>query len=784
MKYIFTLAIIFVLSTLAVAQAPHKFNYQAVARNSSGNILPNQSVSVRFTIRDISETGPVLYQEKQNPITNQFGLFTALVGDGTVSVGDFATINWSVNPKYMQVEYDPAGGNNYLIVGSSQLVSVAYALYAETAGNAGGGGVTGATGATGAPGVTGATGLNGLNGNTGATGATGAAGSGNIHGTLNYVPKFTPDSASLSNSRIFDGGNYTGINTNTPQAHLHLNGDSATSLLLTNSTAVNGFSISQLDSGTLGLVNNENTDLFIGTNANERIRFTKDGLVGIGIAEPTHDLVLVTQTGSPTSLQIVSALTGQTATDGLLLGQSEAFGTSMLMNQENKGLLLGTNNLERMRVTETGKVGIGLTNPARELVVSNAFDTSSIQLVSSVTGATKTDGFVIGQMSNAGDIALMNYENKDVWLGTNATPRLVVSQEGKIGVNVLSPVNDMVVKSATASSTKLQIVSDSTGAGPVNGLVIGHTSASGAVQIMNYENQPISFGTAATERMRIAHNGKIGIGLVSSSPTYNIDAAFNTDAILRLRGQSGSFNRSLLILDKTDAATDQAAVQYSLNDSAQWLVGTLNNSTYRIFNFNTGNDAFSINYLNDNVGIGTPSASAKLEVNGQIKITGGGPGNGKVLISDANGLANWGEDNPKKGFSAYSNFGLFGIANAVETPLLFDNIDFNDGGYYDPTTGSFDVLSEGMYNFTARVIWNSFSITGDATLALRVNGVIAQLVRTTISSGAGAVPQAISANFKLYSGDTVDIVVLQTTGAAQDLNLVQLENVFTGYKVY
>ena len=555
-------------------------------------------------------------------------------------------------------------------------------------------------------------------------------------------------------------------------------------MLLTNSTAGNGFSISQLDSGTIGLINNENKDLFIGTNANERIRFTKDGLVGIGIAEPTHDLVLVTQTGSPTSMQIVSALTGQTATDGLLLGQSEAFGTSMLMNQENKGLLIGTNNLERMRITEIGKVGIGLTNPTRELVVSNAFDTSSIQLVSSVTGTTKTDGFVIGQMSNAGDIALMNYENKDVWLGTNATPRLVISQDGKIGINVLSPVNDVVIKSASSSPSKLQIVSDTTGAGPVNGLVIGHISASGAAQIMNYENQPISFGTSAKERMRITNNGKVGIGLVSSSPTYNIDAAFNTDAILRLRGQSGNFNRSLLMLDKTDANTDQAAVQYSLNDSAQWLLGTLNNSTYRIFNFNTGNDAFSINYNNDNVGIGTPSASAKLEVNGQVKITGGGPGTGKVLISDANGLASWGEDNPKKGFSSYSNFGLFSIANSVETPVLFDNIDFNDGNYYTLTTGSFDVLSEGMYNFTARVIWNSFSSTGDATLALRVNGVIAQQVRTTIASGAGAIPQTISANFKLYSGDAVDVVILQTTGAAQNVNLMQVENVFTGYKVY
>jgi len=349
-------------------------------------------------------------------------------------------------------------------------------------------------------------------------------------------------------------------------------------------------------------------------------------------------------------------------------------------------------------------------------------------------------------------------------------------------VNVLSPVNDGVIKSASSSPSKFQIVSDSTGAGPTNGLVIGHTSSSGASVIMNYENQPLSFGTSSQERMRITNNGKIGIGLISSSPAYNIDAAFNTDAVLRLRGQDGSFNRSLLILDKTSAANDQAAVQYSLNDSAQWLVGTLNNSTYRIFNFNTGNDAFSINYANDNVGIGTPSAFAKLEVNGQIKITGGGPATGKVLISDANGLASWGEDNPKKGFSAYSNYGLLSVNSATETPLLFDNVDFNDGNYYNSTTGSFDVLSEGMYHFEARVIWNPFSVSGDAVLAFRVNGVIAQQVRVTVSTGA--LPQHLSANFKLYAGDSVDVIVSQTSGAPQDLSLTQPENAFTGYKVY
>jgi hypothetical protein len=141
----------------------------------------------------------------------------------------------------------------------------------------------------------------------------------------------------------------------------------------------------------------------------------------------------------------------------------------------------------------------------------------------------------------------------------------------------------------------------------------------------------------------------------------------------------------------------------------QWLIGTLNNNNYRVFNFNTGDDAFTIRFDNDNVGIGTPFPTAKLEVNGQIKITGGGPATGRVLISDANGLASWGEDNPKKAFSAFSFATSATIASGIETKLLFDNASFNDGAYYDPATSNFNVLSEGMYHFDLKLIWNNFS---------------------------------------------------------------------------
>ena len=182
---VFLLAFSFVLSQVN-AQAPSLLNYQAVARNSSGAVLANQSVSLRFTIHDINATGAIIYVETQSATTNQFGLFTLLIGNGTVVGGTFSSINWGSGNKYLEVELDPKGGNNYTDMGTTELVSVPYALYAETAGNAlgGGSGSIGATGPTGATGITGPTGAAGQNGTGGgATGPTGPAGANGINGT-------------------------------------------------------------------------------------------------------------------------------------------------------------------------------------------------------------------------------------------------------------------------------------------------------------------------------------------------------------------------------------------------------------------------------------------------------------------------------------------------------------------------------------------------------------------------------------------------------------------------
>jgi hypothetical protein len=138
MKIIFSIfSALFFAITTAFAQAPQAFSYQAIANNANGTPVVNGSVKVRISILDNTATGAVLYTETHTKTTNAQGLFNLNIGQGAVTAGTFADINWAVNPKFVKVELDPAGGTNYTTVGTSQLLSVPYALYAGSAGNAG-----------------------------------------------------------------------------------------------------------------------------------------------------------------------------------------------------------------------------------------------------------------------------------------------------------------------------------------------------------------------------------------------------------------------------------------------------------------------------------------------------------------------------------------------------------------------------------------------------------------------------------------------------------------------
>ncbi len=121
--------------TMSFAQAPKGINYQGVARDNEGNPLASKTIAVRISILKTSATGEVEYAETHKSLTNQFGLFTLIIGQGTKTTGDFAFISWAVGNKWLQIEIDPNGGSSYTLAGSQQLMTVPYAFYAEYTSN-------------------------------------------------------------------------------------------------------------------------------------------------------------------------------------------------------------------------------------------------------------------------------------------------------------------------------------------------------------------------------------------------------------------------------------------------------------------------------------------------------------------------------------------------------------------------------------------------------------------------------------------------------------------------
>ena len=132
MKKLFTLLALIVLTTIN-AQAPQGFNYQATVRNNSGQLLLNQIVLVKFNILQNSATGTLVYSENQNANTDDLGHIALMVGQGTATTGTFSTINWANGSYYLGIELNT--GSGYVAMGTTQLLSVPYALYANSAGN-------------------------------------------------------------------------------------------------------------------------------------------------------------------------------------------------------------------------------------------------------------------------------------------------------------------------------------------------------------------------------------------------------------------------------------------------------------------------------------------------------------------------------------------------------------------------------------------------------------------------------------------------------------------------
>ena len=162
------LTIYLLIHFTSAAQVPHKMNFQAVMRDATSSILSEQKIGIRISILKGGLDGLPVYTEVQTALTDINGLMSLQIGSGSPQLGQLASIDWGNGPFFLKTEIDLSGGIDYEIKGTSELLSVPFALYALNSGS--GNGSKGLDGSNGLDGEHGKHGLDGTNGTDGLKG--------------------------------------------------------------------------------------------------------------------------------------------------------------------------------------------------------------------------------------------------------------------------------------------------------------------------------------------------------------------------------------------------------------------------------------------------------------------------------------------------------------------------------------------------------------------------------------------------------------------------------------
>ncbi|HPQ07772.1 MAG TPA: hypothetical protein PK995_00930 [Bacteroidia bacterium] len=121
---------VFTTEVLSQSSPPESISYQGIARDASGDVLSNYTISIQFIIHQGSANGGTVFTEQHYSVpTNSLGLFTLQIG--SVNTSAFSSINWANGPYYLEVQMDPNGGTSYTSVGTQQMLSVPYSLYSK-----------------------------------------------------------------------------------------------------------------------------------------------------------------------------------------------------------------------------------------------------------------------------------------------------------------------------------------------------------------------------------------------------------------------------------------------------------------------------------------------------------------------------------------------------------------------------------------------------------------------------------------------------------------------------
>ena len=576
------------ISIISFAQAPPEgISYQAVARNNSGKALSNTNLKIRFTIRDLTASGSIIFQETHNSTTNLYGLFTLVIGNGLlVSTDSFSAINWGNGNKFLEVEIDTLGGTNYISMGITQMMSVPYALYAKTAGGGsigttgatgvtGSAGANGNTGAIGETGATGSIGISGANGDTGITGSTGYTGYTGSTGDIGYTG-FTGATGSTGStgatgadgalnawSLTGNAGTNGGINFigSTDKASLRFRTNNTQKMIID--------SLGNIGIGTTAPVGkfHINNDV-IGSDSS--LVVLKNGDVGIGTSIPTYRMdiqapkgtlqVLSTTTGNIASLRatndsgnakfVVESNTGGTSFTGSS-PYSAVFGTDYF-----RSLHLATNSNVRATIDANGNFGIGTTSPGNKLEIYTGSNTMARALylntgthggtAFNISATTNNESMLDMSVFRAGvDVTRMSvYSNGDMSLQPTS---------GNVGIGTTTPGQRLTIN-YTGGGTDPLLIASPGGAGNTLSVTSDHrliyspsvTCTGGA--LVNFGNNypsvssgasfmtinPLSVDASSnvlnilegtTSRLIVNGDGNVGIGTTTPLSTLQVNGS-------------------------------------------------------------------------------------------------------------------------------------------------------------------------------------------------------------------------------------------------------------------
>ncbi|MES2554631.1 MAG: hypothetical protein V4604_00695 [Bacteroidota bacterium] len=470
----------------------------------------------------------------------------------------------------------------------------------------------------------------------------------------------------------------------------------------------------------------------------EVMRVNGRGNVGIGTASPLsklhiaatgnanpagNGLLVANDTASAGQDAIISARVNGTGGGNPFISldiNGSANGWSMgVDNKDNQSLKFSANaaNLvadPKMTLQRNGNLGLGVVVPAGKLHLYEAVGTKPTPTAGTIilehgdTGGQSS--IVFKSKNNAGsDYAYIAFQD-DATLGgageaniltistqNDSNDHIAIMPSGNVGVGTMSPLAKLHVKASGSDPSKngIYVLNESADAGQnaiVAASVTGQTSGNPfislnvngvtgwSIGVDNKDSQSLKFSNAwdsltTNTQVTIQRSGNVGLGTNLPNGRLHIYEATgtavnaNSGSLILEHGNSGG-QSSILFKSKVNAGSDYGYISYVDNNG-----GTSGEaSLLTIGNQNDAEDHIAL-MPSGNVGIGTQTPSAKLEVNGRIRITDGSQAEGRVLTSDANGYAVWKPAEVRRDFRPYGKPSYF-----------WDGIDtVNDKGA-DPLT--------------------------------------------------------------------------------------------------